>query len=667
VNSRLYVGTLAHARLGAVTHRFTYPALTFAFDLAELEALDRAQLWFGLERARPVALYARDYLDGGPGTIREKLERLLAGTIEPGSIARVVLVTAPRWFGHVFNPVSFHYVYGHDGAIKVVVAEVNNTFGERHTYVLEGLERGSNGLWLPRMLTPKAFHVSPFNDLAGAYRFELSDPLEALDVRVRLEKDGAPVFTARLEGAARPLTTRDWLAVTARHPLTLALTVPRIAFEAARLSVLKRLPVVPKPVPSDPRTIVTAPPGWIDRALWPVLDRALARGDQGRLNLTLPNGVVRALGRDSGRDDAAVLDVRSWRFARRLATGGDIGLGEAYTDGDWTSPDLVRALTWLHRNRPQMEPAAGPFVALTARRRPAPRSHAGNTPRRTRDNVRRHYDLGNDFFSLFLDDTLTYSSARFSCVCPEPLEAAQERKIDLVLQKAALSPGARVLELGSGWGTLALRAAGRIGARVQSLTLSAQQIALARTRARAAGLEDRVRFDLADYRKAEGTFDAVVSVEMLEAVGHRYYGQFFGTLDRVLAPGGKAVLQTILIADARYGGYLERADWIQKHIFPGGIVPSLSALMDAMRRSSKLALTHVESFGDDYARTLRIWRERFLARRHEALALGYDESFLRKWEYYLAYCETGFRERELTVAQLVLARPGEASSPGANR
>jgi cyclopropane-fatty-acyl-phospholipid synthase len=558
-------------------------------------------------------------------------------------------------------------VYGHDGALAVVVAEVNNTFGERHTYVLEGLERGPGGRWLPRTSTPKAFHVSPFNDLAGAYRFELSDPLEKLDVRVRLEKDGAPVFTARLEGAARPLTTRDWLAVTAQHPLTLALTVPRIAFEAARLSALKRLPVVPKPRPADPRTIVTARPGWIDRALWPVLERAFARGDQGRLDLRLPNGAVRAFGRDSGRDAPAALDVRGWRFARRLARGGDIALGEAYTDGDWTSPDLVRTLTWLHRNRSRMESAAGPLPALTARRRPAPRSHTGNTPRRTRENARRHYDLGNDFFSLFLDDSLTYSSARFSCACPEPLEAAQERKIDLVLDKAALPPGARLLELGSGWGALALRAGARIGARVESLTLSAQQLALARTRARAAGLEDRVRFELADYRRAEGTFDAVVSVEMLEAVGHRYYGQFFGTLDRVLAPGGRAVLQTILIADARYGGYLERADWIQKHIFPGGIVPSLSALTEAMRQSSRLALTHVESFGEDYARTLRLWRERFLARRDEALALGYDESFLRKWEYYLAYCETGFRERELTVAQLVLARPGEASVAGANR
>jgi cyclopropane-fatty-acyl-phospholipid synthase len=166
-----------------------------------------------------------------------------------------------------------------------------------------------------------------------------------------------------------------------------------------------------------------------------------------------------------------------------------------------------------------------------------------------------------------------------------------------------------------------------------------------------------VAFEYADYREAKGTYDAIVSIEMLEAVGHRFYGTFFATLDRLLKPGGRAVVQTILLADARYATYLERADWIQKHVFPGGIVPALSALTAAMRRSSSLSLERVETFGADYARTLQAWRTNFLARRDEARALGHDEKFLRLWEYYLAYCETGFRERELTVGQLVFVKP----------
>ena len=404
----------------------------------------------------------------------------------------------------------------------------------------------------------------------------------------------------------------------------------------------------------------------MSRLIWPAVRRVLARAREGQLEMRLPDGRVVAFGLPSDAP-AAAIEVRRWGLFRRLATGGDIALGEAYVDGDWTTPDLVVALTWLERNRARIEGGVGPLAAVARRRRSDPRAPASGTAQGSRENIHRHYDLGNAFFGLFLDDTLTYSSARFAGPREEPLEAAQERKIDLVLGKAAISAGARVLEIGSGWGTLAMRAAERIGAQVQSLTLSDQQLRLARARARERGLEDRVRFELADYRQARGTFDAVVSVEMLEAVGDRWYGAFFETLDRVLKIGGRAVLQTILIADARYPGYRKHADWIQKHIFPGGIVPSLSALTAAMARKSSLAVTHLETFGNDYARTLALWRRRLRARADEARSLGFDESFLRKWDYYLAYCETGFRERELTVAQLVLARPGENSLLDAKR
>lgn len=256
MNSRLYVGRLAHARLGAVTHRFTYPALTFAFDLAELEALDRAQPWFGLERARPVALYARDYLDGGPGTIREKLERLLAGTIEPGSIARVVLVTAPRWFGHVFNPVSFHYVYGHDGAIKVVVAEVNNTFGERHCYLLSGPTLG----WDRPVTANKVFHVSPFCAVQGQYRFRFQlnggpGPTRTYTMaRVDHDDDAGPLLQTCVSGALEPLTRASARRAFFSMPLMTLFVIARIHWQALRLAG-KRVPFHRQP--TAPESFVT--------------------------------------------------------------------------------------------------------------------------------------------------------------------------------------------------------------------------------------------------------------------------------------------------------------------------------------------------------------------------------------------------------------------------
>jgi cyclopropane-fatty-acyl-phospholipid synthase len=682
--SRLYPGRLMHARVGAAQHRFEYPVLLFAFDLDELDALDRRHRWFGHNRARPVALFDRDYLDGRATPLRECLLALVAARVPAAAVRRIVTLTTPRVLGHAFNPVTFHYLEDEGGAPLAVVAEVNNTFGERHLYVLDDLVREGEA-WVPRTDEPKAFYVSPFYDVSGAYAFHFSHLGDKLDLRIRLEREGKAAFVARLTAEARPFTGRALAGALARNPLVTLLTLPRIWVQAARLYAGKRVAPHAKPAPAGPRTRTTAGPGPIAGIARRVALGTFERITEGRLVVRLPEGKERVFGAGAAASSSAPgaaapearLEVRRHRFFPRLARGADIALGESYMDGDCDSPDLPALLTVLLRNRERLEGAGGPLAALVRAPRRPPQAHTTNTPRRSRSNIEAHYDLGNEFFRLFLDDTLTYSSAMFAAA-DELLESAQERKIDRALARTGLAsapatPGAsagvgvgvaaapHLLEIGSGWGSLALRAAQR-GWRVTSLTLSREQQALARERARAAGVADRVAFELTDYREARGAYDAIVSIEMLEAVGHRYYGAFFAALDRLLKPGGRAVVQSILIADARYAGYLERPDWIQKHIFPGGLVPSLSALTAAARAASRLALEQVEAFGLDYARTLERWRQRLQSRRAEALALGYSEAFLRKWEYYLAYCETGFREREITVAQLVWSRPGEVSA-----
>jgi cyclopropane-fatty-acyl-phospholipid synthase len=276
----------------------------------------------------------------------------------------------------------------------------------------------------------------------------------------------------------------------------------------------------------------------------------------------------------------------------------------------------------------------------------------------SRRNIRRHYDLSNDFFRTFLDDSMAYSCAIFQDP-DDSLETAQQRKFQAVIAKAHLGPGDHLLEIGCGWGGFAIAAARRTGCKVTGITISREQYRLARQRVQAAGLQHRIRILLRDYRDLRGRFDKIVSIEMLEAVGHGYYGAFFKQLDRLLAPGGIAVLQSITIPDQRYEAYRRSHDWIQKHIFPGGLLPSLTVLTRTMTRHSRLMVEAVENIGPHYAATLAAWRRRFVANRERVTEMGFDRVFQRKWIYYLGSCEAGFAERVLGDLQLVLTREGE--------
>jgi cyclopropane fatty-acyl-phospholipid synthase-like methyltransferase len=473
VNSRLYVANAMHARFSPVEHRFRYPVFTLAFDLDELPALDRTVRGFGYNRRALVSLRDRDYLRG-QGTIRERLLRFLREAGCDDGIARVELLTMPRMFGHVFNPVSFHYCYRADGSVRCVVAEVNNTFGERHLYI--------------------------------------------------------------------------------------------------------------------------------------------------------------------------------------LALGGDVGFGESHTDGEWTTDDLPALLTLLVRNLERLGAAAvSPGLAarfanciLHACRR--------NTARGSRRNIRAHYDLGNDFYQLWLDpETMLYSCAVFGRP-GQTLADAQRAKIQRIIELAGIGPDHHVLEIGCGWGGFAIEAARRTGCRVTGITISEAQLQLARERVASAGLADRVDLRRLDYREVTGQYDRIVSIEMLEAVGHEYFGVFFRKCADVLKPGGRIALQVITIPDGRYESYRRSPDWIQKHIFPGGLLPSRS-ILDAAMASAGLRVERADNIGRHYPATLRAWRERFNARADDLSRMGFDAAFQRQWNYYFAYCEAGFSTEFIDDWQYAVAVP----------
>lgn len=339
-------------------------------------------------------------------------------------------------------------------------------------------------------------------------------------------------------------------------------------------------------------------------------------------------------------------------FYRRIGSAGLIGFGESYMAGEWDSDDLPGVLTRLAEHVDDLVPA--PLRRLRSLWVPSRPAADRNTPDGARQNVHRHYDLSNELFTTFLDPTLTYSSALFPALPARfaSLRDAQHRKIDRLLDLARVGADTRLLEIGTGWGELALRAAAR-GARVTTLTLSREQADLARARVREAGLADRVDIQLRDYRDAEGRHDAVVSVEMIEAVGAEYWPSYFRTLRDALAPGGRIALQTITMGHRQMLHTAATHTWISKYVFPGGLIPSREAV-DEHSAAAGLRTVADNGYGPHYAETLRLWRERFTARRDDVAALGFDTVFRRMWELYLAYSEAGFRSGYLDVRQILL-------------
>jgi cyclopropane-fatty-acyl-phospholipid synthase len=376
------------------------------------------------------------------------------------------------------------------------------------------------------------------------------------------------------------------------------------------------------------------------------------------VRVTYPDG--RVLGSGSSAAPELVV-VRPAAFFARLGRDAKIGFGEAYMAGDWRAgpdTDVADLLTsFASRLATLISPALQRLRVLVDTR--VPPDHE-NTPDGSRANIAAHYDLSNELFAAFLDPTMSYSGAWFGDSEPTAtatgLEEAQLRKIDAILDLAAVGAGTRLLEIGTGWGSLAIRAAQR-GAHVTTITLSLEQMRLARDRVEAAGLSGLVEVRVQDYRETGGQYDAIVSVEMVEAVGEAYWPAYFTTLDRLLAPGGKVAIQAITMAHERFLATRRSFSWIQKYIFPGGIIPSLQAVDDTLAARTTLRVTRQRELGHHYARTLRLWRERFEDQWPHIHARGFDETFRRMWEFYLAYSEAGFASGYLGVSQLQMTRP----------
>ncbi len=381
--------------------------------------------------------------------------------------------------------------------------------------------------------------------------------------------------------------------------------------------------------------------------------RRLEGLESGRIEVSDPWGEW-SVGEQSGL--SADMLVAHPGFYRVLALGGDLGAARAYMDGHWQSSRLTDLFQILLRNTELLDGLEGGFAMVAGAISRLRHLLNRNTRSGSRENIHAHYDLGNEFFALFLDPTRTYSCGIFEQPSAT-LEQASIAKLDRICRKLSLGPEDNVVEIGTGWGSFAIHAASRYGCRVTTTTISQQQFEYAQARVREFDLEDRVTLLRSDYRDLQGKFDKLVSIEMIEAVGHEYLPQFFAKCADLLRPDGAMLIQAITMPDQRYAQYLKSSDFIRRYIFPGSCVPSLSAMLDAIRKATDLSLAHLEDIGPHYATTLEAWRERFIQNLDSVRELGYPVEFQRMWLYYLHYCEAGFAERYLGTLQLLFQKP----------
>jgi cyclopropane-fatty-acyl-phospholipid synthase len=410
------------------------------------------------------------------------------------------------------------------------------------------------------------------------------------------------------------------------------------------------------PINSNDYSAGADTPSWIDRLARRLVLSKLDDLAMGQIVLT-ENGKHSTYGRLTDEYPlTAHIEVRNPRFYSDVAFGGSIGAGESYMNGYWTSTDLTGLLQIIVRNQHVMDSMDRGLARLGAPVQKGLHWLNRNTRQGSRRNISAHYDLGNDFYRLWLDDKMMYSAAYFESA-ETSLEDASIEKLDRICRKLDLSADDRVVEIGTGWGGFALHAAKHYGCHVTTTTISRQQYEWAEQAVRKEGLEDRITLLFEDYRDLEGQYDKLVSIEMIEAVGHQFHDTYFRKCCELLKPDGQMLLQAITIADQRYDDYKTSVDFINKYIFPGGCLTSVTDMTRTMTEHTDMRVIHIEDIGPHYATTLRHWCDRFMARLDQVSALGYTDTFIRMWQFYLAYCEAAFLERAIGDVHMLMMRP----------
>ncbi len=656
-------GYTFHDRLGHPRHRFMEPISYYLFDLAELTELSEQSRFFSFNRGNLLAINECDYLGWEAGTLRDRLIAACCKEQANFQAGRIELLTMPKVLGYAFIPVSFYFCYDQSEELAFFALEINNTFAERHFYLLpvKSAQRNERGYsWKIR----KDFHVSPFWSMDYDYQIHLERAEGSLRIDVNLERSTAQKFISYIQVELTPIDFNRLSLKLVADMFRIVLAMPKIMWHALILSIVKRLPVHMKPNPASANTIRASMYSWFDQFCYKIITTRLKNIANGVLVLTLPDG--RELRFDGAEPGQQVnIKLNNFRLFRRVVLKGAIGFGESYSDGDWDCSDPAAAISFLLNNYHAVSEHKLNLIKPMRWLERLRHSFRSNTLKNSPNNIAAHYDLSNDFFATFLDRSRMYSAAYYTSP-DQSLELAQREKIKMIATKAGMQPGAKILEIGSGWGGFAEYCAEEYSAQVTSLTLSKEQKQYAQEQARKKGLAAAISYELLDYRNAQGEYDHIVSIEMLEAVGHGNLEKFFRKCNQLLKPSGSLVAQVIAYPDTHYSSYLKSSDWIQKHIFPGSHLPSLGALLAAAAKAG-LIIENVENLAEHYARTLCEWRQRFELNLAAVRQQGFDEKFIRTWRFYLAACEAEFATRWLAVYQIVFTRPNNSKLSTASK
>lgn len=654
---RIIIANTSHKRFGEAPHRFQYTLPYLMVDVDTLPALASQHKGFGHNQRRMFSLWDEDYLNPGAVPLATKCRDILASLGAP-TPHKIQLVTLPRVGVKTFNPVSFYYCLDDQNTVYGVLAEVTNTYKDKHVYYISG---NSKHTFLDSV-SDKVFYVSPFLEMANTYHFRIRKSVDHIEIYIRTMAPSTAnasdqtktLFYAHLiQQESHPMRTDTLIRSTLRYPMGVIGTMARILFQAAILHFWKKQPAAPRRIPTHPHTLRIRPPSWRERLCQKLVLSVFSRFDTCTLILQLPDGATQRFGTHG--DLVGTLRVLDHAFFEQLVQRGELGLGESYVDGLWESPDVTAVLGVFIRNREAIKSRIrgkkwskwmGYLKHILQR----------NSLKTSKKNIQAHYDLSNAMYQCFLDTHMMYSSAVFETPT-QSLEDAQMTKLIRLFDMLRLTPEHHVLEIGSGWGTAAIEMAQRYGCKVTTLTLSEAQYTWVQSRIAALGLSDKVEIRLEDYRTHQGLYDRILSIEMIEAVGHEYLHTYFAAIERLLAPNGLVAIQAITIPDQRYEDYRKRIDWIQAYIFPGGHLPSLTHIQTCLRDHTELSIERLDNIAPHYARTLQEWRQRFLLNQDRVKALGFDEAFIRKWVYYFSYCEAGFYNRYIHTLQMVLTRP----------